>query len=378
MRSFRIAILKARRWIRIAGKYAIEQHLHISKGERQMSRFKFSVGPWNVSEGADVYGPNVRDSFTLDEKIRKFAELGFDAVQFHDDDAVPNMNNMTDEEIIAEAKRVKGVLDANGLKAEFVAPRLWMDPRCVDGGFTSNSQEDREFAIWRALRSIDIANALGADKIVLWLAREGTLCAEAKSAVRATRQLIDAIDAMLDYDKSIKILIEPKPNEPIDRSFCGTMGHVMGISAATKDPSRVGGLLESAHAVLAGLDPANEIGFAMAMGKLWGVHLNDQNGLKFDQDRSFGVENLRQAFNQVKLLMENGYGSNGEYIGLDVKAMRTTDTEHSWMHLTNSLKIFKMLEEKASRYDYGFQKQCIEARNYEALEMYVMELLMKG
>ena len=209
-----------------------------------MSKFKFSVGPWNVSEGADVYGPNVRESFTLDEKIRKFAELGFDAVQFHDDDAVPNMNNMTQEEIIYEAKRVKGVLDANGLKAEFVAPRLWMDPHCVDGGFTSNSKEDREFAIWRALRSIDIANALGADKIVLWLAREGTLCAEAKSAACATRQLIDAIDVMLDYDKRIKILIEPKPNEPIDRSFCGTMGHVMGLSAATKDPGRVGGLLE--------------------------------------------------------------------------------------------------------------------------------------
>ena len=22
-----------------------------------MSKFKFSVGPWNMSEGADVYGP---------------------------------------------------------------------------------------------------------------------------------------------------------------------------------------------------------------------------------------------------------------------------------------------------------------------------------
>ena len=58
--------------------------------------------------------PSVRASFTLDEKIRKFAELGFDAVQFHDDDAVPDMNDMTREEIIAEAGRVKGVLDANG------------------------------------------------------------------------------------------------------------------------------------------------------------------------------------------------------------------------------------------------------------------------
>lgn len=343
-----------------------------------MSKFKFSVGPWNVSEGADVYGPNVRDSFTLDEKIKKFAELGFDAVQFHDDDAVPNINDLSEEEIIAEAKRVRGVLDQYGLKAEFVAPRLWMDPHGVDGGFTSNSAEDRAFAMWRSYRSIDIANALGADKIVLWLAREGTLCAESKSAVVATKRIVEAINGMLDYDSHIKILIEPKPNEPVDRSFCGTIGHVMGVSAATKDPSRVGGLLESAHAVLAGLDPANEIGFGLAMGKLWGVHLNDQNGLKFDQDRSFGVENLRQAFNQVKILMENNYGANGEYIGLDVKAMRTTRTEHGWDHLTNSLKIFKMLEEKVEKYDYEFEKKCIETRNYEALEMYVMELLMKG
>ena len=35
-----------------------------------------------------------------------------------------------------------------------------------------------------------------------------------------------------------------------------------------------------------------------------------------------------------------------------------------------------MLEGKVARYDYGFEKRCVEARNYEALEMYVMELLM--
>lgn len=51
--------------------------------------FKFSVGPWNVSSGADVYGPATRSEIPMEEKIRKFKELGFDAVQFHDDDAVP-------------------------------------------------------------------------------------------------------------------------------------------------------------------------------------------------------------------------------------------------------------------------------------------------
>ena len=341
-----------------------------------MSKFKFSVGPWNVHSGADSYGPAVRDEIPFEEKIKKFKEMGFDAIQFHDDDAVPNINDYTEAEIIEEAKKVKALLDKYDLKAEFVAPRLWMDPHTVDGGFTSNSAEDREYAMWRAYRSIDIAKALGCDKIVLWLAREGTICYESKSPVESTKRLIDAINKMLEYDKTVKIMIETKPNEPVDRSVCPTLGHCMAISAASIDPSRVGGLLESAHAMLAGLDPASEIGFAMAMGKLWGVHLNDQNGMKFDQDKSFGVENLRTAFNQVKLLLENGFGENGEYIGLDVKVMRTEKNEGSYQHLENSLKIFKALEKKAEKFDYDFQKKCVEERDYEKLELYVTELLM--
>jgi len=341
-----------------------------------MSKFKFSVGPWNVHTGADSYGPETRADIPFEEKLKKFAELGFSAIQFHDDDAVPNMNDLTDEEIKAEARKVKDLLDKYNLKAEFVAPRLWMDPRTADGGYMSTSAADREYAMWRSYRSIDIANELGTDMLVLWLAREGTLCAETKSPVWATRMLVEAINKMLEYDKKIRVVIEPKPNEPIDRSICGTMGHVMAVSAATIDPSRVGGNVESAHAVLAGLDPANEMGFALAMGKLWTVHLNDQNGIKYDQDKSFGVENLRSAFNQVKLLVENNYGSNGEYIGLDVKAMRTTRDADSYKHLENSLAIFKALEEKAGRFDYTLQKKLVESRDFEGLEIYVMNLLM--
>jgi xylose isomerase len=341
-----------------------------------MSQFKFSVGPWNVHSGADSYGPATRGEVTFEEKLKTFAQMGFSAIQFHDDDAVPNMNTLSEGEIKAEARKVKIILDKYGMAAEFVAPRLWMDPRTADGGYMSTSEEDYEFAMWRSYRSIDIAKELGSNMLVIWLAREGTLCAESKSPVWATQRLVTSINKMLEYDPNIRVVIEPKPNEPIDRSICGTMGHVMAVSAATIDPNRVGGNVESAHAVLAGLDPACEMGFALAMGKLWTVHLNDQNGLKYDQDKSFGVENLRSAFNQVKLLVENNYGANGEYVGLDVKAMRTTKDADSYKHLQNSLNIFKALEEKAKRFDYDFQKKCVANRDFEGLEMYTMNLLM--
>ena len=71
-----------------------------------MSKFKFSVGPWNVHAGADSYGPETRSEIDLETKFAKFAELGFSAIQFHDDDAVPDMNNMSDEEIIHEIELI--------------------------------------------------------------------------------------------------------------------------------------------------------------------------------------------------------------------------------------------------------------------------------
>jgi xylose isomerase len=343
-----------------------------------MARLRFSAGPWNVGTGADAFGPPVREEISLEEKIRRYKDIGLDGVQFHDDDAVPEMNDLSEDQIKRRARDLKGLLDDLGLVPEFVAPRLWEDPRTIDGAYTANSREDREYAMWRTKRCIDIARELGCDRIVLWLAREGTLCYESKNPVEAVRRIVAAVDEMLDYDPAVRILIETKPNEPIDRSFCPTIGHAMAISAATKAPGRVGGLLETAHAILAGLDPASEIAFALSFGKLWSVHLNDQNGLRYDQDKAFGVENLRQAFNQIKVLIENDYGEKGEFVGLDVKAMRTQRLEVSYKHLENSIQIARMLERKARRFDYRLQAQLVEDRDYEALEMYVMELLMKG
>lgn len=34
--------------------------------------FKYSVGTWNVHEGADAYGPATRDSISFEEKIKRF------------------------------------------------------------------------------------------------------------------------------------------------------------------------------------------------------------------------------------------------------------------------------------------------------------------
>ena len=335
--------------------------------------FRFTFGPWNIHEGADVFGPTVRKTVDFDKKLGLYKLLGFDGVQFHDDDAVPVLKGKTYGQIIAEASALKKRLDNMGLVAEFVAPRLWEDPMTIDGGYTANDKACREYAIERSKVSIDIANALGTDLLVLWLAREGTYIREAKDSVVATERLVEAINVMLAHDPKIRICIEPKPNEPMDHAYLPTAGHALAIGMLTNDPKRVGVNIESAHAILAGLDPSDEMGFVLAHKKLWTVHLNDQNGLKFDQDKSFGSVDLRRAFNQVRILDKHNYGANGEWVGLDVKAMRTQKDENATRHLSNSLEMFKLLLDISRSVDEKLTKQFIDQRDYEGLDLYIMK-----
>jgi xylose isomerase len=338
--------------------------------------YRFSFGPWNVHEGADPFGPMVRRGVTFARKLKLYKKLGFDGVQFHDDDAVPDLNKLGPQEIDKQAKEVRKMLEAEGLTAEFVAPRLWEDPHTIDGGYTSNDPQARQYAKDRSRRCIDIAVALDCKLIVLWLAREGTYIREAKDSKVAVDRLVEAIDDMLDYNQEIKIAIEPKPNEPMDQAYIPTTGHALALGYLAKDPRRVGVNIETAHVILAGLDPSDEMGFALAYDKLYTVHLNDQNGLKFDEDKSFGSVNLRRAFNQVRILDRYNYGTRGEFVGLDVKAMRTQKQEVATKHLSNSRTIFLKLVELARSLDQAKADRLIAERDYEELDLLIVNHLM--
>lgn len=339
-------------------------------------KFRFSFGPWNLHSGQDPFGPEVRDEFTWQEKLAMYNQMGFEGVQFHDDDAVPDLNGLSASQITAKAGQCKKQLDDNGLIAEFVAPRLWEDPATIDGAYTSNSLAERNYALDRNRKTVDIANELGTNLIVLWLAREGTYIREAKDSKVAVDRIVEAINGMLEYDPNIRIAIEPKPNEPMDHTYIPTIGHAIALGALSVDASRVGGLIESAHAILAGLDPSDEMGYALAHNKLWSVHLNDQNGLKFDQDKAFGSVDLRRAFNQVRILDKHDFGQNGEFVGLDVKAMRTQKKQVSMKHLSNSKEIFLRLLDISRSLDESQMQAMIEERDYEELDLYIMKSLL--
>ncbi len=338
--------------------------------------YRFSFGPWNIHEGADPFGPTVRSSIEFGKKLKLYKQLGFDAVQFHDDDAVPNMDDLDAAQITRKAEEVRLALEGEGLVAEFVAPRLWEGAKTIDGTYTSNDPACREYAKQRSRRMLDITAALDCKLVVLWLAREGTYIREAKDSKVAVDRIVEAINDMLAYNPDVKIAIEPKPNEPMDQAYIPTTGHAVAVSYLTDAPERVGVNIETAHTILAGLDPSDEMGFALACDKLYTVHLNDQNGLKFDEDKTFGSVDLRRAFNQVRILDKYDYGDRGEFVGLDVKAMRTQKQEAATKHLSNSRAIFLNLVDLVRSLDEAKVEALIAERDYEELDLLIINHLM--
>jgi xylose isomerase len=340
------------------------------------SSYRFSFGPWNISEGADPFGPEVRPAYPHESKYALYKAMGFDGVQFHDDDVVPDLAKLTTTQALQKAGEVGRMLKNQGLVPEFVAPRLWFAEQTIDGGYTSNSAADRAYAWDRTRVCVDIARAIGSKAVVLWLAREGSYVREAKDAKLAYERLLGLVDQVLAHDREIEIWIEPKPNEPTDLAYVPTAGHAIALAYASQAPKRVKALIESAHAILAGLDPSDEMAFCLAHDKLGSVHLNDQNGLKYDQDKNFGAVNLRAAFNQVLVLVDNGYGKKGEFVGLDVKAFRTQRGSPVTQHLKSSRELFLLLVDKVQTYDRKLVQQFRDARDYEALELYTLRHLL--
>jgi len=98
--------------------------------------------------------------------------------------------------------------------------------------------------------------------------------------------------------------------------------------------------------------------------------------LKFDQDKTFGSVDIRRAFNQVRILDRHNYGHNGEWVGLDVKAMRTQKDDTATKHLSNSREVFLKLLEISRNLDEEYITKCSKERDYEELDLYIIKSLL--
>jgi xylose isomerase len=97
---------------------------------------------------------------------------------------------------------------------------------------------------------------------------------------------------------------------------------------------------------MAGLNPYHEFAQALDAGKLLDVHLNGQKPLRFDQDLSFGSDDLKEAFFTAKLLTDHGYAGT---VGFDAHPYRSE--ADPWDFVDRNMRTYKIMKDKVRRYN---------------------------
>jgi len=317
---------------------------------------KFTFGLWTIGyNGTAPFGGPTRPALDVVHAVEKLAELGAYGLTFHDDDLFAF--GSTDAERQNQIDRLKGALEATGLKVPMVTTNLFSAPVFKDGGFTSNDRDVRRFALRKAMRQLELGVELGAQTFVMWGGREGAEYDSAKDVRAALERYREAVDLMSQYviDKGydIRFAIEPKPNEPRGDILLPTVGHALAFIETLAHPELVGLNPEVGHEQMAGLNFAAGIAQALYHGKLFHIDLNGQRGIKYDQDLVFGHGDLHNAFALVDLLENGGVGGGPAYEGprhFDYKPSRTEDENGVWESAKANMRTYLLLKERAAAF----------------------------
>lgn len=302
------------------------------------------AGVWNLGPGGDPFGGPTRAAIPILDRLPLLAEAGMSFYEAHDHE-IP----------AADAEKAAKIAKAQGLKCAMYTPSFFADPIFKDGGMTSNEPSVRKLALENAKRAVDTTAYLGAKTMVFWNGREGFDFVLAKNGRDAFKRLVEGFNkvgqyAQEKYGSKIRFGLEPKPNEPRGNMYLANVGEVLYLISRleAKIQPLFGVNPETAHSRIAGLDYLWDVELCLEAGKLFHIHLNAQDGQRFDQDLPFGYTEPLKDLALLVVLQDAKYK---DIICFDVKAPRTDDPKNITDILTVSSQNLLWLWERALEVD---------------------------
>ncbi len=329
------------------------------------------AGVWNLGPGGDPFGGPTREAIPFIDRIPMLAEAGMSWFEAHDSE-IP----------ATDAEKALAVAEKCGLKCAMYTPSFFADPIFKDGAMTSNDASIRAKGLANAKLAVDTTKVLGAETMVFWNGREGFDFVLAKNGRDSFQRLVEGFNAvgqyaLEKYGSSIRFALEPKPNEPRANMYLANVGEALYLISRL-DPSvqpLFGLNPETAHSRIAGLDYLWDIEMCLEVGKLFHIHLNAQDGQRYDQDLPFGYTEPVKDLALCVVLQDTKWDG---IICFDVKAPRTDDPKNIQDVLTvsgNNLtwlwdralavdrsKIATLRAENRSTAISGYLTQCLYGR----------------
>ena len=279
-------------------------------GKTMEEQLRFAICYWHSFgwPGNDPFGgqtfqrPWFNDQFVGDpmDAAKLKADVAFEMFSilnvpfycFHDFDVRPEGENF-----LENTRNLEEITDyflkkqeETGRKLLWGTANLFTHRRYMSGAATNPDPDVFAFAAATVKTCMDSTMKLGGQNYVLWGGREGYETLLNTDLSREDKQMGRFLNLVVEYKHEIgfegKILIEPKPQEPMKHQYDYDVASVYGFLKRHGLENEIKVNIEQGHAILAGHSFEHEIALANALGIFGSIDMNRndyQSGWDTDQ-----------------------------------------------------------------------------------------------
>ena len=265
----------------------------------------------------------------------------------------------------ADVALLKRLLDDTGLGVSSVNVRSRRTGKWLRGSFTSPHAGERAEVVLDFQRAMDLALEVGSPRISTCPLNDGHDYVFETHYLDAYRYAEETLAAICAHNPAVRLSIEYKWNDPRTRCLLASAGEALAFCLAV-GAENLGVTMDIGHALLAGERPAQSVAMLARAGKLFYVHIND-NDRNWDWDMLPGAFHTWEFVEFFYYLREVGYTDDWYAYDVMTKEFDTLESFNTVTYLT------RRLEEMAARIDRDEMAELLDARNPNRSLRYLYE-----
>lgn len=320
-------------------------------GRRMEDHLRMAVCYWHTFcwQGADIFGSGTfarawqnAGNDRGDAAARMAAafefvrKLGLPFYCFHDVDVAEQSDtpDALSENFKWAADQLMRHQEKTGVKLLWGTANLFSHPRYAAGGLTNPDPEVVACALRQIRDCLEATHRLGGANYVLWGGREGYDTLLNTDLRRELDNFGRFLSMLVEHKHKIgfqgKILVEPKPHEPMYHQYDFDTATIYGFLSRFDLLGEVHVNIEPNHATLSGHSFAHEVATAVSLGMMGSIDINcgnAQNGWDTDQ---FNLDTRDITLALLELLPSGGLDTGG--FNFDAKVRRQSSDVSDLFH----------------------------------------------
>lgn len=267
----------------------------------------------------------------------------------------------------ADVSSLKTLLADNNLGVSAVNFRARRTGRWLRGSFSAESEQERREVADDLTRAMDLAAEFGCRRVTTCPLNDGSDYVFEADYSRMYDNALGVFSRVCEHNREVKVCIEYKNSDPMARCLFASAADVTTFALLSGAPN-LGATLDIGHSLLAGERPAQAASLLARAGRLFYVHLNDNDGA-WDWDMLPGAYHFWETIELLYTLRRLNYDS--DWFAFDVFP-KEIDTVENY---TAAMQITRKLEAIVDRIDTATLEELKAMRDPSKVVPYLYSLL---